>query len=244
MRTPVVFSKASGSRTEFAALPFLGIAVLLCVGRMVSAGTDPADPRAPLRIAVMHHADAVVTYVSDLDLLRRQFPGLRGEFQLLPKGVRQEVDLAASYQPPAVVLEKGTAVAQSLRIRISGAGKLIHEKEYPLGKPLTSEVSVALTGRKAALEAGNWKEAEPDAELRALANLPASEKQRPAPVVLPEIKQPDLAKLPAEILRRAERSLDLKAITYPVVCDANYASRQRQHRPDAPDRASRRPRPA
>jgi len=182
------------------ALVLLGAAFLLAWGRAGLAGGQ-AGPITRERFIVTQHADAVVIYVRDLDLLRQEHTSLRAGIRLAGGAEQppQTVDLSAAWQPPAIVLEKKEPrPCAAVALTIYGDGRLLFREEIQLGSTVEAQPVLPLTDQKAFIEPGTHMGK------------------------APEIVQPDLGRLPEIKLGEAERKVEAEGIAARVTCDMNY----------------------
>ncbi|HUS81619.1 MAG TPA: hypothetical protein VM283_10150, partial [Armatimonadota bacterium] len=193
------------------------------------AGADAGAVRSLLSgdaVSVTNYAGEVVVYVRDLDLARLRASSLSAEIELVGGGATaaQQVDLAADYQTPAIVLSKGEGAAPSaVSVRITADGEEVFSRRLDLGPEVSPRQGLPLSGLRSAIEPG-----------QAMGDSPV-------------IELPDLDQLRVVELQPAERQLNLRDITAQVRSEVNYplvsannncaVSRQTAH-PDDPARRS------
>jgi len=203
-----------------------GTLSLVALALVLAAGAGEAPAGEKVAVAIDHYADAVIARIADLDLLRQRHPRLRGEFQFLPGNTVVRVPLYETWQTPAVILEKPeTGRPRQLSVTIADGGRILHRKAYALGAVVRPKSLIPILKKKADIEPGNWKQTGPEKAFDSLVETAGLE---PAPgsaedaIRPPDIFHADVTALPKEILREADRRLEIAKITYPVVCDTNY----------------------
>lgn len=147
-------------------------------------------------VSVAHHSDAVVLYLHGFDLMREAYDPLHLEYRFIRDDGTAEpkrtIDLTASWEHPAVILEKDGQTLQGILVTLRDNTHVLLSRIYPLG-PMTSPQTVIPTlAQHAAIEPGQYLES------------------------APTIPLPDLAQLTAFTGTTASRTVDVDTVTYPV----------------------------
>jgi len=153
-------------------------------------------------VSVAHYSDAVVIYLHGFDLMREAYAPLRLEYRLIRDDgttePRQTIDLTASWEKPAIILEKSGQTLQSILITLRDNTDVFLSRIYELGPEISPQTVIPTLAQNAAIEPGQYMGS------------------------APTIPLPDLLQLTAFTDTSASRTVDVDSVTYPVRGDISF----------------------